>query len=485
MTTFKSGNISLTQIEEFVWEIPRSGDMLVPARIFASETLLEQISQDKTLEQLKNTASLPGIQKYAICMPDGHQGYGFPVGGVVATDANNGCISPGGVGYDINCGVRMIKTNLSYSDLRGKEESLGKLLFNKVPAGLGKGGVLNTSLEDIEEILSLGVEWALSNGYAVPEDLDFCEDRGRRTDADPTKISLRAKQRGKNQVGSLGSGNHFLEVQRVVEIFREDVAHSYGLSQDQIVILIHPGSRGLGHQTCTDYLRKIEMEHATLLSKLPDKELAAAPSGSQLASDYYAAMCACINFAWTNRQIITYAVRLVFEELFNKPWEDLGMDLLYDVAHNIAKKEFHMVNGTQRELFVHRKGATRAFPAGNPELPSAFKTVGQPVIIPGSMGSDSYILRGGDASLDLTFGSTAHGAGRILSRTKAKKLFKASEIQAKLKEQNIHVTATLDATISEEAPGVYKDVSEVVNISDFLGIGDKVARTYPVVNIKG
>ncbi|HIJ13039.1 MAG TPA: RtcB family protein, partial [Halobacteriales archaeon] len=211
MTTFKSGNISLTQIEEFVWEIPRSGDMIVPARIFASETLLEQISQDKTLEQLKNTASLPGIQKYAICMPDGHQGYGFPVGGVVATDANNGCISPGGVGYDINCGVRMIKTNLSYSDLRGKEESLGKLLFNKVPAGLGKGGVLNTSLEDIEEILSLGVEWALSNGYAVPEDLDFCEDRGRRTDADPTKISLRAKQRGKNQVGSLGSGNHFLE----------------------------------------------------------------------------------------------------------------------------------------------------------------------------------------------------------------------------------------------------------------------------------
>ena len=485
MTIFESGNISLNQIEEFVWEIPRSGDMLVPARIFASENLLKQISQDKTLEQLKNTASLPGIQKYAICMPDGHQGYGFPVGGVVATDVNDGCISPGGVGYDINCGVRMIKTNLSYNDLRGKEELLGELLFSKIPTGLGKGGVLNTSLKDIEEILSLGVEWALDNGYAVPEDLDFCEDRGRRLDADPTKISLRAKKRGKNQVGSLGSGNHFLEIQRVVEIFKDEVAHSYGLSQDQVVILIHTGSRGLGHQTCTDYLRKIEVEHATLLSNLPDRELAAAPSGSQLALDYYAAMCACINFAWTNRQIITYAVRLVFEELFNKPWQDLGMDLLYDVAHNIAKKEFHMVDGIKRELFVHRKGATRAFPIGNPELPLAFRNVGQPIIIPGSMGSDSYILRGGAASLDLTFGSTAHGAGRILSRTKAKKLFKASEVKAKLKEQNIHVTATLDATISEEAPGVYKDVSEVVNISDSLGIGDKVARTYPVVNIKG
>ena len=485
MTTFESGNISLNQIEEFIWEIPRSGDMLVPARIFASENLLKQISQDKTLEQLKNTASLPGIQKYAICMPDGHQGYGFPVGGVVATDANNGCISPGGVGYDINCGVRMIKTNLSYKDLRGKEELLGELLFSKIPTGLGKGGVLNTSLKDIEEILSLGVEWALANGYAVPEDLEFCEDRGRRLDADPTKISLRAKKRGKNQVGSLGSGNHFLEIQRVVEIFKDEVAHSYGLSQDQVVILIHTGSRGLGHQTCTDYLRKIEVEHATLLSNLPDRELAAAPSGSQLALDYYAAMCACINFAWINRQIITYAVRLVFEELFNKSWQDLGMDLLYDVAHNIAKKEFHMVDGIKRELFVHRKGATRAFPIGNPELPLAFRNVGQPIIIPGSMGSDSYILRGGAASLDLTFGSTAHGAGRILSRTKAKKLFKASEIQAELKKQNIHVIATLDATISEEAPGVYKDVSEVVNISDSLGIGDKVARTYPVVNIKG
>ena len=449
--------------------------MLVPARIFASENLLEQISQDKTLEQLKNTASLPGIQKYAICMPDGHQGYGFPVGGVVATDANNGCISPGGVGYDINCGVRMIKTNLTYHDLHGKEESLGEILFNKIPTGLGKGGIVKTTLNDVEEILSLGVEWALHNGYASPEDLDFCEDRGRRNDADPTKVSRRAKQRGMNQVGSLGSGNHFLEVQRVVEIFREEVASSYGLFQDQIVILIHTGSRGIGHQTCTDYLRKIEVEHADLLSQLPDKELASAPSGSQLAADYYAAMCACINFAWTNRQMITYAVRMAFEELFDKSWQDLEMNLLYDVAHNIAKKEFHIINGHKRELFVHRKGATRAFPIGNKALPGAFRKVGQPVIIPGSMGSDSYILRGGVGSMNLSFGSTAHGAGRILSRTKAKKLFNASDIQAELKEQNIYVTATLDATISEEAPGVYKDVSEVVHVSDSLGIGDKVA----------
>ena len=485
MTTFETENISLNQIGEFMWEIPRSGDMLVPARILASKKLLDQISKDKTLEQLKNTASLPGIQKYALCMPDGHQGYGFPVGGVVATDAHSGCISPGGVGYDINCGVRMITTNLSYKDILGKEQSLSRLLFDKIPTGMGHGGILNTSSRDIEDILSNGSEWALSHGYAISKDLDHCEDGGKRTDADHTKVSHKAKQRGKNQVGSLGSGNHFLEVQRVSEIFREDVANSYGLSVDQIVILIHTGSRGLGHQTCSDYLRKIEIEHADFLTQLPDKELAAAPAGSELANDYYAAMCACINFAWNNRQIITYATRMAFEEIFQNSWENLDMNLLYDVSHNIAKKEVHIIDGHPRELFVHRKGATRAFPIGRSELPLDFINVGQPVFIPGSMGSDSYILRGGTKSLDLTFGSTAHGAGRILSRTKAKKIFNASEILKQLKEKNIHVIASSDATISEEAPGVYKDVSEVVNISDFLGIGDKVARTFPIVNIKG
>ncbi len=486
MTTFDADGITLHEVEEYVWEIPQEGGMRAPARVFASELLLEEIAGDKTLEQLQNSTHLPGIAKYGICMPDGHQGYGFPVGGVGAFDAETGCISPGSVGYDINCGVRMMRTNLTYDDLQGHEEELVEALFANVPSGLGKGGVVETDVDEVEEILARGVEWALEEGHAVEADLLCCEDEGHREEADPSKVSQKAKDRGKNQVGSLGSGNHFLEVQRVTDVFDDERGAAFGLEEDQIVVLIHCGSRGLGHQTCTDYLRKIEKQHQGLLNQLPDRELAAAPAGSQLAEDYYGAMNAAINFAWVNRQLIMHRTRKVFERVFDRSWEEMEMELLYDVAHNIAKKEVHTVDGEQGEYFVHRKGATRAFPAGHPEVPAVYRDVGQPVIIPGSMGTGSYVLAGGDRSMELTFGSTAHGAGRVMSRTQAKKDYWGEDVRDELRDQQqIFVKAQSGATVAEEAPGVYKDVDEVVRVSDSLGIGDKVARTFPVCNIKG
>ncbi|MFB6160687.1 MAG: RtcB family protein [Haloferacaceae archaeon] len=400
-----------------------------------------------------------------------------------------------------NCGVRMLTTTLDYADVRGREEALVDALFDAVPTGLGGGGVVETDVGTVNEILDRGMEWALAEGYATPDDLAHCEDEGRRPDADPSAVSTEAKERGATQVGSLGSGNHFLEVQRVTDVYRDDVADAFGLRPDQVVVLIHCGSRGLGHQVCTDYLRKIEQEHADLLAELPDRELAAAPSGSALAEEYYGAMCAAINFAWTNRQLIAHQVRETFADVFGTDWEDLGMDLLYDVAHNIGKRETHevpvgadglpttdaeAVDRAKRELFVHRKGATRAFPAGRPELPPAYADVGQPILIPGSMGAGSYVLRGGERSLDLTFGSTAHGAGRLMSRTQAKNEFWGETVRDELRErQAVYVKAQSGATVAEEAPGVYKDVDEVVRVSDALGIGDRVARTFPVCNIKG
>ncbi|WP_135806298.1 RtcB family protein [Halorussus marinus] len=500
MTTYDAGDVTLHKVREFVWEIPATGEMGVPARVLASESLLDEISEDKTLEQLRNATHLPGVRNHAICMPDGHQGYGFPVGGVAGIDAEEGCISPGAIGYDINCGVRMVRTDLTYDDLRGREEELVDALFANVPSGLGGGGIVEGDIDTVEAVLDRGLDWALEEGYAVREDLAHCEDEGVRYDSDPAKVPQKAKDRGKNQLGSLGSGNHFLEVQRVTDTYLDGVADAYGLEEGQIVVLIHCGSRGLGHQVCTEYLRDIEKAHAGLLSRLPDKELAAAPAGSQLAEDYYGAMCAAINFAWVNRQLITHRTRQVFEKVFDADWETLGMDLLYDVAHNIAKKETHTVgigsdgrpasggdatDTEERELYVHRKGATRAFPAGHPEVPEAYRDVGQPIIIPGSMGAGSYVLRGGEESMDRTFGSTAHGAGRTMSRTQAKQDYWGGDVQDDLEQEHIYVKAQSGATVAEEAPGVYKDVDEVVRVSDALGIGDKVARTFPVCNIKG
>ncbi|MFB6117807.1 RtcB family protein [Halosegnis sp.] len=384
-----------------------------------------------------------------------------------------------------NCGVRMVRTNLDYDDLRGREEELVNALFEAVPTGLGGGGVVDGDRATVEAVLERGVDWALEAGYAVKADLAHCEDEGRRPEADADAVSKKAKDRGMNQLGSLGSGNHFLEVQRVTDVFDPATADAYGLSEEQVVVLIHCGSRGLGHQTCNDYLRDIEREHEDLLAKLPDRELAAAPAGSRLAKQYYAAMCACINFAWVNRQLITHQTRQVFADVFDRSWESMEMELLYDVAHNIAKREKHETSAGERELFVHRKGATRAFPAGRPEVPSAYRSTGQPVIIPGSMGAGSYVLSGGKRSLSETFGSTAHGAGRLMSRTQAKDEFWGGDVQADLRGQKVYVKASSGATIAEEAPGVYKDVDEVVRVSDALGIGDKVARTFPICNIKG
>jgi tRNA-splicing ligase RtcB len=487
MTTYDAGPVTLEKVRDYVWEIPREGDMRVPARVLASEALLDEISADRTLRQLRNTTHLPGISTYAICMPDGHQGYGFPVGGVAALDASDGCISPGAVGYDINCGVRMMTTTLTYEDVRGHEAELVDRLFANVPSGLGGGGIYEGSETDVEGVLARGMDWALEQGYAVPADLEHCEDEGVRPDADPSVVSSKAKDRGRNQIGSLGSGNHFLEVQRVTDVYRDDVAADFDLAEDRIVVLIHCGSRGLGHQVCTDYLRDIEQTHAGLLDRLPDKELAAAPAGSQLAEDYYGAMCAAINFAWVNRQLIMHRTRQVFANVFGRDWEAMEMNLLYDVAHNIAKKEVHEVgDGEEAEVYVHRKGATRAFPAGHPEVPAAYREVGQPIIIPGSMGAGSYVLRGGERSLAETFGSTAHGAGRLMSRTQAKNEYWGEDVMDDLREQDrVYVKAQSGATVAEEAPGVYKDVDEVVRVSDALGIGDRVARTFPVCNIKG
>ncbi|MFC7250616.1 RtcB family protein [Halomicroarcula sp. GCM10025324] len=486
MTTYQADDITLEKVRDYVWEIPQQDGMRVPARVLASEALLDEISDDLTLTQLKNSAHLPGVQKYTLCMPDGHQGYGFPVGGVAGIDTEEGCISPGAVGYDINCGVRMLKTTLTYDDVRGHEEELVDSLFDAIPSGLGGGGVHEGTIEEVDAILERGLDWALEHGYAVEDDLAHCEDEGYRPEANAAKVSERAKNRGTDQIGSLGSGNHFLEVQRVTDVFRPDVAADFGLSTDQIVVLIHCGSRGLGHQVCTDYLREIEKAHQGLLNQLPDKELAAAPAGSQLADDYYEAMCAAINYAWVNRQLVMHRTRTVFEDVFDRSWEDLGMYLLYDVAHNIAKREVHEVAGEDRELFVHRKGATRAFPAGRPELPPVYADVGQPILIPGSMGAGSYVLRGGAESMRESFGSTAHGAGRLMSRMQAKQEYWGEDVSDDLREHDqVYVRAQSGATVAEEAPGVYKDVDEVVRVSDALGIGDKVARTFPVCNIKG
>ncbi|MFC6753854.1 RtcB family protein [Halorubrum tibetense] len=502
MTTREFDGIRLEKVREHVWEIPREGEMNVPARVLASESLLEEIGEDATLQQLRNATHLPGIVEPAICMPDGHQGYGFPVGGVGAIDAHTGCISPGAIGYDINCGVRMVRTSLTYDDVRGREEALVDALFEAIPSGLGGGGVIDGDADAIEGALERGVEWAVEEGYGIESDLAHCEDEGRRPDARPEYVSQKAMDRGRNQMGSLGSGNHFLEVQRVTDVFRDDVADAYGLHEGEIVVLIHCGSRGLGHQTCNDYLRRIETEHGDLLADLPDKELAAAPAGSELAEEYYGAMSACINFAWVNRQLITHQVRETFGEVFDAdPIDDLEMELLYDVAHNIGKKETHevgvgedglpatgdeVVDRAERELYVHRKGATRAFPAGHEDVPAVYRDVGQPVIIPGSMGAGSYVLRGGSESMRVSFGSTAHGAGRLMSRTQAKQEFWGGDVQDDLaSEQSIYVKAQSGATIAEEAPGVYKDVDEVIRVSDELGIGDRVARTFPVCNIKG
>ncbi len=481
-----SEDVPLERLSDLEWEVPREGGMHVPARVFASESILEHIKGDRTLQQARNICHLPGIQERACILPDAHQGYGMPVGGVVALDVETGGISPGAIGYDINCGVRVMVTDLTYDEIQGREQQLANILYSKVPSGLGKGSIAGKlSVDEIEDICTRGMDWAREEGYAVADDLEHCEDEGVREGAMPEHISDKAKERARQQVGSLGSGNHFLEVQRVSDIYDEETAAMYGLAEDQVVVMIHCGSRGLGHQVCTDYLRKIEQAHQEELADLPDRELAYAPAGSDLEEKYYGAMNACINFAWVNRQLIMHQVRECFATIFDRDWEEMGMHLLYDVAHNIGKKETHEIGGEEKEVYVHRKGATRAFPGGHPDVPEAYRDVGQPVLLPGSMGTSSYVLKGTETAMEKTFGSSAHGAGRVMSRTQAKKDFRGETVQKDLQREHIFVKAQSGASIAEEAPGVYKDIDEVVRVTDAVGIGTKVARMRPVVNIKG
>ncbi|MFP4038730.1 MAG: RtcB family protein [Candidatus Nanohaloarchaea archaeon] len=471
--------MEIEKVEDNIYNIFEE-EMNVPAKVYASEKLLENIKGDDTLQQACNMAELPGVEKHVCVMPDGHQGYGFPIGGVAAFDAEKGLISPGGIGFDINCGVRVLKTGLTKEDLQGKEEQLANILYSKIPVGLGKGGYIDIDREEMEQILEKGMEWMLENGHAQEKDLERCEESGRLP-GNPEKVPEEAKERGLKQLGSLGSGNHFLEVQVVENVFNEEKAEAYGLEKDQVLVMIHSGSRGLGHQTCSDYVREFEKAFPDIASSIPEKNLIYAPIGSQEAQDYKEAMYASANFAWANRQALTQAVRECFDTLLDHQ----EVEMVYDVCHNIAKEETHEVGGEEKDVIVHRKGATRAFPPGHEKVPEAYRESGQPVLIPGTMGTSSYILSGGEASMQLSFGSTAHGAGRLKSRSQSKQDYWGEDVKNDLKREGIHVKAASGSTIAEEAPGSYKDVDEVIEVSDSLGIGEKVARMRPVVNIKG
>jgi len=473
--------LELRRVDDNTWEIPAHGRMTVPARIYASHKLVEYARGDSTLEQARNVACLPGIQRMSYVMPDAHQGYGFPIGGVAASDLETGIISPGGVGYDINCGVRLLRTDFTAEDVAGKRKELLAEIFKEVPAGVGKGGVTKLSAGVLKEILVKGAPWAVENGYGTADDLLMTEEEGRMKDADAGRISPRALERGIPQLGTLGAGNHFLEIQRVDRIFQPETARAFGIeAEGQILVMIHCGSRGLGHQVASDYIQA--MESAFGVRDLPDRELIYAPIGSAMGQEYYRSMCAAVNYAFANRQMIAHWVRAVFEKVLGS---SRGMRQIYDVCHNVAKVETHVVAGREKKLCVHRKGATRSFGPGRNELPQAYKAVGQPVIIPGSMGTASYVLAGTAEAEELSFGSTAHGAGRIMSRHEATRRFRGERIRDELAQRGIELRATGWKGVAEEASAAYKDVDEVVRVSDEVGLGRLVARVVPVGVMKG
>ena len=459
--------------------------MNVPVIIYANEKLLEKMMSDRTIKQAVNVSTIPGTVQNVVVLPDGHEGYGFPVGGVAAMDAEEGMISPGGVGYDINCGVRLLRTNLKEKDVRPKLKELVVDLFNSVPSGVGSKGAIKLSNSQLDEVLVKGVPWAVDNGYGFKGDAEVCEENGQMKNADPNKVSDKARKRGAPQLGSLGSGNHFLEVQKVAEIHDEEAAKRMGIEKDQVTILTHCGSRGFGHQVCSDYLRISEQALKKYDISLADRELACVPNSSEEGESYRKAMFAALNFAWSNRQMITHWTRKSFERVFKQSESDLGMDLVYDVSHNIAKVEKHTINGKQKSVVVHRKGATRAFPANKDEVPKKYRDLGQPVFIPGSMGTSSWILLGQPNSMNLTFGSTAHGAGRTMSRTRARKNYTESQVKKYLSDKGIQVKALTRDGVVEEAPQAYKDVDSIVNVSHDLGIATKVAKLVPIGVIKG
>ncbi len=476
--------VDIKKIDDVTWEIPRSGNMNVPARIYASDKLMENMRLDKTLGQVSNVACLPGIVKYSYAMPDAHQGYGFSIGGVAAFSVEDGVISPGGVGYDINCGVRLIRTDLTKEDFDKKKADLLNEIVRNVPAGLGKGAKLKFSRDELSEVMSKGVRWAFDNGFAWKDDALRIEESGCMKSADISNVSDNAFKRGMPQIGSLGSGNHFLEIQSVDEIFDADTAKVFGFTEPgQVVVMVHSGSRGLGHQVASDYLRLMEKKYG--IAGLPDRELINAPFSSDMGQQYYSAMSAAANYAWVNRQMMTHWVRESFAKVFGSDAKDLGMETVYDVAHNIAKKETHTVDGEEMDVVVHRKGATRSFAPGRVEVPEIYRAVGQPVLIPGSMGTSSYILAGTEKAMEISFGSTAHGAGRVMSRFAAVKKFRGERVKQDLEAKGISVRSASWKGLSEEAPQVYKDVDEVVRVSDVVGIGKLVAKVRPMGVLKG
>jgi len=500
--------IPFKKIREGVWEVSPDyrNYMRVPARVYATKELLDAMRGDLTLQQVINVASLPGIVKYSMVMPDGHQGYGFPIGGVAATDVERGVISPGGVGYDINCGVRLIRTELTEDEVRPHLREILDGLFENIPAGLGLSGRIRLTQHQLEEVLQLGSEWCVEQGYGWEEDIERTEDGGRIEAANPEKIDEKSMKRGAPQLATLGSGNHFLEVQVVDEIFDEEVAKAFGINQEgQVAILVHTGGRGFSHGVCSYYLRVFEREmrnDATLAGILKlERELACAYLSSKVGTDYFEAMCSCANYAWANRQLITYFVRNVFENVFKTDAEKLGIHLIYDVAHNIAKIEEHYVNGSRKKLCVHRKGATRAFPAGDERLPAVYRSVGQPVLIPGSMGTRSFVAVGTEIAAKETFGSCAHGSGRRLSRTAAMRRFRGEDVKRDLERRNIMVKARERTRsdvrrkrgvpfdrfgeLAEEVSAAYKNPEEVVESCEIAGIARKVAAFRAIGIIKG
>jgi len=477
----------IRQIGDYLYEIPRDyrGDMRVPARVYADEEILGAALRDRSLEQLVNTATLPGVVAPVLAMPDIHQGYGFSIGGVAAMRDPEGVISPGGVGYDINCGVRLLASRLDGESIAPFIGDLMDALYRDIPSGLGKKGSIRLSARDMDQVLVSGAGWAVKQGYGLADDLTYAEEGGALAGAEPAKVGPRAQERGRRQLGTLGSGNHFIEVGQVMDIFDPDVAERFGLWQGQVVLWIHSGSRGLGHQVCTDHVRSLQEVVRRYNIHLPDRELVCAPLDSLEGRSYFGAMACAANFAWANRQCLTHLARRSFEETLAGKVKDWGLSLVYDVAHNIAKMEDHEVDGRRRRLCVHRKGATRSLGPGASELPPRYKDVGQPVLIPGDMGTASYILVGTREATRSTFSSTCHGAGRVLSRKAARKRIRGGDLLRRLQEKGIEVRAASMSSLSEEAPGAYKDIDRVVEVVHRAGLARKVARVRPLGVVKG
>ncbi len=482
-----SHNIQLRKIDEYTWEIPKGVKkcMRVPAIIFADEYLLSKMRDDLTLVQAANVACLSGVKLAVYVMPDGHQGYGFPIGGVAAMDIDEGVISPGGVGYDINCGVRLLRTNLSIDDVKPKIKALVDEIFRNVPSGVGSTGKIRLSTGELDRVLEEGVEWAIRRGFGWADDPEHIEERGSMKGADASKVSSTAKRRGAPQLGTLGAGNHFLEIQVVDKIYNPTVAKKLGIEYEgQITVMIHTGSRGLGHQVASDYLITMERAMRKYGITPPDRELASVPFNSKEGQDYFSAMAAAANYAWTNRQLITHWVRESFGRVFRTDPDKLDLHIVYDVAHNIAKVEEHVINGKRMKVVVHRKGATRAFPPGHPEIPKDHRDIGQVVLIPGSMGTASYVMIGVPEGAR-TFYSAAHGAGRWLSRAAAIRTYNPGVITQNLMSKGIYLRAATRRVIAEEAPGAYKDVDRVAMVTHKVKIAALVARLRPIGVAKG